>query len=363
MDNRQLTTISSPALERVLQMQLFQRVILRGDEAFALSEQTVGRPRVVAGKLDHSSRCKILGRSEQLVERVGIRGTKILRVTWIADKHRRARVRTSPENLARDELGNLLRRSVKEGEVLMTNAVAAAGNRNRLALAALEQLELLVVERLARRVDGDPEREIAVERWQDFLDGLREVERDVGVKSAANTPASQRRARRGPRFSVVERDAAVNDVPIAAALRRMKRPFEIDAHGKSVQGDAGEGFVGHDLGKSRFPAANGYYAAGEVSLVSSSRAAMTKDERKRVAALIEAAECLFLENLALKLVLEYREVPNWQKLLNKLMEDEELMSGVRLKFSDLYEKLERVPNAEAALDMLIGRLPKPKKPH
>ncbi len=85
---------------------------------------------------------------------------------------------------------------------------------------------------------------------------------------------------------------------------------------------------------------------------------MTKDERKRVAALIEAAECLFLENLALKLVLEHREVPNWQKLVNKLMEDEELMSGVRLKFSELYAKLERVPDAEAALNTLIGRLPK-----
>jgi hypothetical protein len=38
---------------------------------------------------------------------------------------------------------------------------------------------------------------------------------------------------------------------------------------------------------------------------------MTKDEKKRVAALIEAAECLFVENLALKLVMEYRAVPNW----------------------------------------------------
>jgi hypothetical protein len=85
---------------------------------------------------------------------------------------------------------------------------------------------------------------------------------------------------------------------------------------------------------------------------------MTKDERKRVAALIEAAECLFLENLALKLVLEHRAVPNWQKLVNKLMEDEDLMSGVRLKFSDLDEKLARVPDAKAALDTLVGPLPR-----
>lgn len=85
---------------------------------------------------------------------------------------------------------------------------------------------------------------------------------------------------------------------------------------------------------------------------------MTKEERKRVAALIEAAECLLLENLALKLVLEHRDVPNWQKLVDKLMEDQELIGGVRLKFSDLYEKLERVPDAEAALDTLIGPLPR-----
>jgi len=90
---------------------------------------------------------------------------------------------------------------------------------------------------------------------------------------------------------------------------------------------------------------------------------MTKDERKRVAALIEAAECLFLENLALQLVLEYRAVPNWQKLVDKLMADEELMSGVRLRFSELYEKLERVPDATAALDTLLGPLPRTKKPH
>lgn len=88
---------------------------------------------------------------------------------------------------------------------------------------------------------------------------------------------------------------------------------------------------------------------------------MTKEERKRFAAVVEAAECLFLENLALKLVLEHRAVPNWQKLVTKLMEDEELMSGVHLRFSDLYEKLERVPDAAAALDTLIGPLPRAKK--
>ena len=90
---------------------------------------------------------------------------------------------------------------------------------------------------------------------------------------------------------------------------------------------------------------------------------MTKDERKRFAAVVETAEYLFLENLALKLVLEHRAVPNWQKLVEKLMEDNELLSGVRLKFSNLYEKLERVPDPSAALDAFLGPLPRPKKPH
>lgn len=90
---------------------------------------------------------------------------------------------------------------------------------------------------------------------------------------------------------------------------------------------------------------------------------MTKAERKRVAALIQAAEALFLENLALKLVLEHRGVKNWEKLVDRIMQDEELMSGVLLKFSDLYEKLERVPDASAALDTLLGPLPRSKKSH
>lgn len=90
---------------------------------------------------------------------------------------------------------------------------------------------------------------------------------------------------------------------------------------------------------------------------------MTKDERGRFGALIEAVECLFLENLALKLVLEHRSVPNWQKLVDKLMEDEELMGGVHLKFNDLFEHLQRVPDPSTALDALLGPLPRTKKPH
>ena len=67
---------------------------------------------------------------------------------------------------------------------------------------------------------------------------------------------------------------------------------------------------------------------------------MTKDEKKHLSAVLHATEYLFLENIALKLVLEHREVPNWQKLLDHLLSDKEMLAGVRLKFSDLYREIE-----------------------
>jgi hypothetical protein len=45
---------------------------------------------------------------------------------------------------------------------------------------------------------------------------------------------------------------------------------------------------------------------------------MTKQEKKRPAAVLRTTEYLFLENIALKLVLEHRAVPNWQKLPERL---------------------------------------------
>ena len=90
---------------------------------------------------------------------------------------------------------------------------------------------------------------------------------------------------------------------------------------------------------------------------------MTKEEKKRLSAVLRATEYLFLENIALKLVLEYREVPNWQKLLDHLLEDKEMLAGVRLKFKDLYDEIEGSGDPSAALEALLGGLPGPKKPH
>jgi len=90
---------------------------------------------------------------------------------------------------------------------------------------------------------------------------------------------------------------------------------------------------------------------------------MTNEEKKRLSAALRATEYLFLENIALKLVLEHRQVANWQKLLDHLLTDKEIMAGVRLKFSDLYRELEASKDPSSALDVFLAGLPAAKKPH
>jgi hypothetical protein len=90
---------------------------------------------------------------------------------------------------------------------------------------------------------------------------------------------------------------------------------------------------------------------------------MTKPEKQRLTDVLRITEYLFLENIALKLVLEHREVPNWQKLLDHLLADREMLAGVRLKFRDVYPEIEGNRDPSAALDALLGGLPVPKKPH
>jgi hypothetical protein len=88
---------------------------------------------------------------------------------------------------------------------------------------------------------------------------------------------------------------------------------------------------------------------------------MTKAEKKRLSTVIRATEYLFLENIALKLVLEHRSVPNWQKLLERLLSDKEMLAGVRLKFRDLYDRLEGSEDPSDALEAILRELPAPKK--
>jgi hypothetical protein len=88
---------------------------------------------------------------------------------------------------------------------------------------------------------------------------------------------------------------------------------------------------------------------------------MTKQEKRRLSAVLQTTEYLFLENIALKLVLEHRAVPNWQKLLEHLLADKEILAGVRPKFSDLNRAIEGSSDATAALETFLGELPAPKK--
>lgn len=88
---------------------------------------------------------------------------------------------------------------------------------------------------------------------------------------------------------------------------------------------------------------------------------MTKAEKKRLSTVVRATEYLFLENIALKLVLEHRAISNWQKLLDRLLADKEMLAGVRLKFRDLYTQLEGTADPSGALEALLAELPAPKK--
>jgi hypothetical protein len=90
---------------------------------------------------------------------------------------------------------------------------------------------------------------------------------------------------------------------------------------------------------------------------------MTTEEKKRLSAVLRATEYLFFENLALKLVLEHRQVANWQKLLDHILSDKEMMAGVRLRFSDLYRDLEASKDPSSVLDVFLGGLPAATRTH
>ncbi|HUA15273.1 MAG TPA: hypothetical protein VMG31_08235 [Verrucomicrobiae bacterium] len=90
---------------------------------------------------------------------------------------------------------------------------------------------------------------------------------------------------------------------------------------------------------------------------------MTNKEKKRLSVVLRATEYLFLENIALKLVLDHSQVANWQKLVDHVLSDKEIMAGVGLKFSDLYRELETSKDPAHVLNVFLGGLPATKKPH
>jgi hypothetical protein len=92
---------------------------------------------------------------------------------------------------------------------------------------------------------------------------------------------------------------------------------------------------------------------------------MTKTREEASVRSFPATEYLFLENIALKLVLDpldHREVPNWQKLLDHLLTDQEMLAGVPHKFSDLYREIDKSSDPSVALEAFLGD-PVPRKAH
>jgi len=89
---------------------------------------------------------------------------------------------------------------------------------------------------------------------------------------------------------------------------------------------------------------------------------MSKAEKKRLFTVLRATQFLFLENIALQLVLEHRSVQNWEKLVEHLLSDKEMLVGVRLKFRDLYREIEETTDPSQALEAFLSGLPA-KKTH
>ena len=84
---------------------------------------------------------------------------------------------------------------------------------------------------------------------------------------------------------------------------------------------------------------------------------MTRNERRQVSELVRTTEYLLRENIALKLVLEHRLVPNWRRLLDRLLADQEILAGVHLRFRDIYREIEVSENPATALQNFVTDFP------
>ena len=59
-------------------------------------------------------------------------------------------------------------------------------------------------------------------------------------------------------------------------------------------------------------------------------------------------------------MLEHRGVTNWQKLVDHLLADKEILGGVRLTFRDLSREIEASTDPAAALEAFLGKIPAKK---
>ena len=90
---------------------------------------------------------------------------------------------------------------------------------------------------------------------------------------------------------------------------------------------------------------------------------MNDAEKKRMVAVVRAAEFLFAENCALKTVLLSHAIPQhvYEREASRLINDPELSPKVRARFQHLYAEIEQARDEEKAVQELLQALPKPTK--
>jgi hypothetical protein len=90
---------------------------------------------------------------------------------------------------------------------------------------------------------------------------------------------------------------------------------------------------------------------------------MTDAEKTRMLRFLQTVECLFSENMALKVVLRSHRVPEpvWQMECEALMDDPKLSPLVRAKFQHLYYEIEQARDESKAFAALLKDLPEPRK--
>ena len=90
---------------------------------------------------------------------------------------------------------------------------------------------------------------------------------------------------------------------------------------------------------------------------------MTAAEKQRVLEIVRAAEYLYSESCALKVVLLSHRIPKrvWEKEAAQLMNHPEMAPQLHAKFQHLYDEIEQAHDETAALESLLQALPKPNK--
>jgi hypothetical protein len=73
--------------------------------------------------------------------------------------------------------------------------------------------------------------------------------------------------------------------------------------------------------------------------------------------LLDAFEYYFFENACLRLILQQRHVPGWERALGKLMSDDELSASLRGRFSSIRAACAAEGSEAEALQQLLAVFP------